>query len=352
MSRLGLLLRNELRSVRSARAINVLAVLQPPGMFLLLGMVFFTPTLDMEVSEPTSEAGRELLAAMDEVRSPELAYIRPVLGAGVEPDRSQRVSVELRDGTPTAVHRFGMVDGNTVKNHRNRLTAALMRLWNGRLGGRSVQVNEHPWLPRDVPFMVYIGMAMLPLGAFLSAAFVGAFCTAQDFERGTILEYRLSPVPWPPVVAARLLRLVLTSATGVALMVVLEGAVTHHWPAVRSLPVVALTLLSVSFAGACVGMVAGLVVRATIPSFLVALIASLAGWIMGCAFGLPGIFGRTYDTVGLLSPNTHAVKLLFPAWYGVELPAGSMPGLVLGLQCLMLAAAVMLAWRRSVFARG
>ncbi len=351
MGRLLLLLRNELRLVRAAVPVHLLAVLQPPGMFLLLGLVFFTPTMDVEVNDPTSPLAQELVEAMDAVRSDELPYMRPVVRAGAEPDGVQRLTVEEVEGTPTAVQRFGLVDGNTVKNHRNRLTAAQLAMWDARIQGQGVTVEERPWLPRDVPFLVFIGLALLPLGAFLSSAFVGAFSVAQDFERRTFLEYRLAPAPWVPVVFARLGRLLLISALGVGLMIPLEGAVTHHWPALGALPLVLAALAGVSLCGACVGMIAGLVLQDTIPSFLAALIASLASWVMGCAFGLPGIFGQLYDTLGLLSPNTHAVKLLFGAWYGVELQAPLLPAAALTLQGSLLLTVLLFTWRRTVLGR-
>ena len=76
---------------------------------------------------------------------------------------------------PTAFQRYGYIDSNLVKNLRNRLTAALLVLWNQQLGNRAVLVNEHPWLPQDVPYTVYFGMAMIPLAAYLAAAMIGGY---------------------------------------------------------------------------------------------------------------------------------------------------------------------------------
>jgi len=42
----------------------------------------------------------------------------------------------------------------------------------------------------------------------------------------------------------------------------------------------------------CLGMVAGLVLRKSIPALLVALVATFVGWILGSAFGLAASFGR------------------------------------------------------------
>ncbi len=91
-----------------------------------------------------------------------------------------------------------------------------MCLWNEELGARAVTVAEHPWLPRDVPYTVYFGMAMLPMAAFLAASMLGAVLTAQEFELGTIVEYRLGARAMALILGARLTRLVLSAFVGSA----------------------------------------------------------------------------------------------------------------------------------------
>ena len=227
------------------------------------------------------------------------------------------IRVEDRDGIPTAVQYYSLIDSNLVKNLRNRLTAAGLRLWNEDLGARAVTVAEYPWLPRDVPYAVYFGMAMLPMAAFVAASMLGAVLTAQEFELGTIVEYRLAPAPMALVLGSRLTRLVLSALIGSAFMLVAVGVVTGAWP--DSPLMVALIMLPVAIVAACLGMAAGLVMRRTIPAFLIALVSSFVGWLLGSAFGLAAGFSTGYERISRLTPFTHATELLFPRYYGISI---------------------------------
>ncbi|HSJ57239.1 MAG TPA: hypothetical protein VLC95_08655, partial [Anaerolineae bacterium] len=284
--RFRLLLRSELRLFRTSIPMHLVALLQPTLLYVLMSSILVHPTFDVEVVRPTSAAGQTLVTAMERVGSPiGLPYIRPV---GVdwqeEAVTRQVIVVEDRGGVPTAVQHFGLVDSNLVKNYRNRLTAAALRLWEDALGARAVVVEQRPWLPRDVPYNVYFGMALLPMTVFIAGSMLGALLAAQEFELGTVVEYRLAPLAPGWVVAARLVRLVLLALISAAILLVAVGLVTNAWPA--DLVGVGLILLPVALIAGSLGTLAGLLLRRTIPAFLVALVASFVGWLMGSAFGL------------------------------------------------------------------
>jgi hypothetical protein len=187
MRRLLLLLAFEVRLVRTAIPLHAVAIIQPSVLLLLMGWVFLTPTFEMWVVQPDDAPGEAVVEAMSRVRSPELPYIAPVLvEAGADVGPRQLIEVGLVDGRATAVQTFPLIDSNIVKNLRNRLTAALVVLWDDALGGRAVGVRERPWLPKDLPFVLFFGLAALPMGAFISPAMTGAFLTARDFEEGSV----------------------------------------------------------------------------------------------------------------------------------------------------------------------
>jgi ABC-type multidrug transport system permease subunit len=331
MTRFRLLLVNEFKLSRTALPIHLVVLLQPTVMYLLMSVILVHPTFDMYVIQPNSPEGGDLVAAMGQVGSPiGVPYINPIApernaaesvrrteeeGAG----HRQVIRVETRDGVPTAVQRYGLIDSNIVKNFRNRLTAAALRVWDEELGPRAVSVEEHPWLPRDVPYMVYFGMAMLPMTAFLVASVLGAVLTAQEFEQRTILEYRLASAPVSLVLGARLTRLLITAYLAAWILLVAVGFRAGAWP--DSLWRVALILLPVSLMAGGIGIVAGLLLRKTIPAFLVGLVGSFVCWLLGSAFGLAAGFSRGYEMVSRLTPNTHAVELLFPSYYGIGIGA-------------------------------
>jgi hypothetical protein len=296
-----------------------------------MSVILVHPTFEMYVAQPTTERSRDLIEAMRHVRSPiGLPYIDPVLvpfDGG--PVARQVVVVEERDGYPTAVQHFGLVDSNLVKNYRNRLTAAGLRLWNEALGAQAVSVEEHAWLPSDMPYTVYFGMALLPMAVFVAASFLGAVLMAQEFEYQTILEYRLAPLSPAWILGARLVRLLLSALVATTILTIALGLRSGVWP---DFPWrVLLILLPVGIIAGCLGTLAGLLLRRTIPAFLAGLVASFAGWVMGSGFGLAAGFGGWYERLSALTPFTHAVELLFPCFFGtvVGRPLGSTAYLVL-----------------------
>lgn len=348
MNRFTLLLRNEFRLVRANLLVHALVITQPLLFFLLMASVMVHPTFDMHVEQPTTAEGRALVAAMAQVGSPiGSPYIHPVL---VEPGEraglGQVVRVEQGPQGPVAVQHFGLIDSNMVKNYRNRLTAAGLRLWNQALGSQAIAVNQMPWLPADVPYIAYYGLALLPLAALLAGTFIGGVQTAQDFELGTVLEYRLTPVsPWL-IVASRLVRIVLWALAAIALLVVAIGLVGGHWPEQAWL--VGLIALPVAVIAACVGMLAGLLLQRTLPTFVIALTASLGAWLLGGAFGLPAGFGGPYELLSTLSPVTYAVKLLFPRYYGIDVGPPLWSWLALLLFATVMVLLTVAVYRRQV----
>jgi len=353
MARFRLLLWNEFKLARTALPIHLVAILQPTLMYLLISLVLVHATFDMHVIQPTTDEGEALLAAMQEVGSPiGLPYVNTLV---VSPEQAaqmeslafrQVIAVESRAGVPTAVQRFSLIDSNQVKNLRNRLTASALRLWNAALGDAAVTIEEHPWLPADVPYTVYFGMAMLPLTAFLAAVFIGGVLTAQDFEFDTIAEFRLAPISPAWVLGARLARLVLSALLSAGVLLLAQGWRAGFWP--DSVWRVGLTLLPVAVTAGSLGIVIGLLFRRSIPALLTGLVTAIGGWILGGAFGLPAGFGQGYEKLSRLTPNAHAVELLFPRYYGAQI--GHPPSAILALALFSLGASALatLAYRWKV----
>jgi hypothetical protein len=321
MKRFWLLLASEFRLARMAIPIHLVAFLQPVVMYLLMTAVLVNPTFDVNLRRPDSLAGEALLAAMVQVGSPIGApYINPILVDGSKPSGSRQViSVEDYGGQPTAVQRYDLIDSNMVKNYRNRLTAAIKMVWDDDLGSRAVTIVERPWLARDRSYDIYFGLAMLPLSAFMTAVLVGAITTAGDFETGTILEYRLTPFPAGMILGARLVRLTLTALIADGLMLAAIWGVAGAAP--RSLALTAAILAPVAIVAGCLGVLAGLIMQSTIPAFIIGLVSTFAGWILGGAFGLPAGFGGGYEFVSRFMPHTYAVEVLFGEFYGIQVAA-------------------------------
>jgi hypothetical protein len=345
MRRFQLFLRTEVKLFRTAVPIHLVAILQPTVMYLLMTVILVHPTFDMNVARPTSELGSNLVTALGQVGSPiGLPYVRPVVVEwdGGEVTR-QVIAVEERDGVPTAVQYYGLIDSNLVKNFRNRLTAAALRLWDAGLGDRAVTVEQHAWLPRDVSYNVYFGMAMLPMTTFLAAAAIGAILTAQEFEFRTVVEYRLAPAPPALILGGRLTRLVLSGLLSASILGVTVGLVNDAWPG--DMWLVGLILLPLAVMASCLGIVAGLLLCKSIPAFLVTLVATFVGWILGSSFGLAASFGTAYEMISRLTPFTHAVELLFPRYFGATVGSPGVSALVLALMAGGMVALTVLLYR-------
>ncbi|MCP4541202.1 MAG: ABC transporter permease [Chloroflexi bacterium] len=352
MTRFRLLLLNEFKLARTALPIHLVAILQPTLMYLLMSLVLVQTTFDVYVTQPTTDKGHALVAAMQEVGSPiGLPYINPIIVSAEEAAQMesstlrQTVAVESRDGVPTAVQRFSLIDSNQVKNLRNRLTAATLRLWDEALGDAAVTIEEHPWLPADVPYTVYFGMAMLPMTTFLAAVFIGGVLTAQDFEFRTIAEFRLAPIAPAWVLTARLTRLVFLALLSAGVLLLAQGWRTSFWP--DSVWQVGLVLLPVAITASSLGIIIGLLFRRSIPSLLTGLIAGIGCWILGGAFGLTSGFGGLYEKVSRLTPNTYAVDLLFFRYYGTKVgnPSASILALTLFSVSVLTLAFLTYHWR-------
>ncbi len=352
MNRFRLMLVNEFKLARTALPVHVIAIVQPTVFFLLMSLILVHPTFDLNVVQPATEEGRALVAAMREVGSPVgERYIEPILVSSAEVGgRRQTIAVEVRDGVPTAVQRYGLIDSNQVKNMRNRLTAAALHMWNKQLGDRAVTVEEHPWLPRDISYDVYFGLALLPLAAFMSAAIIGGVLTAQDFEFNTIMEYRAAPVSPGLILGARLTRLVLSTLLAAGVLLLAMGLSTGVWPGRLGRVILTLTLIGVT--ASSLGVTLGLLFRRTLPTFVAGLTTSVAGWIFGSSFGLAAGFGGWYERISRLTPNAHAVDLLFPCFYQAEVGRPWLAFLVLGSFSLATLALVIAVYRRRVIGQG
>jgi len=329
MNRFLLLLAHEFKQARATLPIHLVTILEPALMYLLMTYILVQPTMTIYVNPSGSTTGQQLVEQMAFVGSPVgERFIKPVLTDLQQPgDVRQVIVVKNQNKNAIAVQKFNLIDANLLKNYRNRLTASAIRLWNEKLGGRAVEVLEKPLLPQDIPYNVYFGMAMLPLAAILSASLIGSALTAQEFETNTVLEYRLAPTSAWLILFARLIRVILTAAFSVVVLVVTIGLRQNYWP--DSILTIILIVIPVSITAGSLGIVAGLITRNTLPAFIISLVTSFIGWIAGDAFKPASGISGWYETISRFLPTTHTVERLFPHYYGIEIGSATLAALVL-----------------------
>ncbi len=352
MKRILMLLINEFKLARTSIPIHLVAIIEPVVMYGLLTIILVHPTQDIYITRPTNAIGNFLVSAMYTVGSPVgLPYINPILTDLTRPDNIRQVITieDGKDGSAVAVQTYNLIDNNLVKNFRNRLTTSALQLWNTDLGSRAVLVKEHTSLPEDIPYNVYFGMAMIPLTAFLVSALVGGVITAQEFEFQTVIEYRLAPTPTWMVLGTRLSRLTCSSLIGGAAMLIVIGLINNFWPG--GILQIGLILIPVSIIGGCIGIIAGLLLRSTLPTFLVGLVTSFFGWIIGDAFKPAVAFGGWFEFFSRFTPQAYAVELIFPYFYGTEISPSWVSILVLSSLSLVLLVLTALIYQRSFSAQ-
>jgi ABC-type multidrug transport system permease subunit len=348
MHRFLALLAHEFKLARTTLPIHAVAILEPVVLYALLTVILVHPILDIHVTRPTDDIGRALVAAMQSVRSPiGQPYINPILTDKTEPQGIRQViTVVSLNSAPTAIQRYSLIDNNLVKNYRNRLTTASLQLWNSALGVRAVTIKQIPSLPKDIPYNTYFGMAMLPLAAMLAASLIGAVLTAQEFDFQIIDEYRVAPTPAWLVLTARLTRLVLSAAIAVGLLLIVDGWANGYWP--DSFGLVVLILLPMAIIGGCLGIIAGLLMRTTLPAFLFTLVVSVTCWIIGDSFKPAAAFGGFYELASRFTPNSYSVNLLFPRFYGTEISSQPISALILAAVTLVMLALTLIFYNQRV----
>ena len=352
MHRYFLLLQNEFKQFRSALIVHLIAILQPTLMYIVMSVIMVVPTFDMNITRQGTNLEKDFLTAMEQVRSPiGPDYIDPILVEQAVPGHRQVIEILSKDGKPTALQRFGFIDSNLVKNYRDRLTAAALILWNMDLGSRGIQINEFPWLPRDIPYTVYFGLGMIPLAVYLSAAMIGGYMMAQEFENGTILEYRLCPTHFLLLLGTKIARLILTALFAGAVLLIALGLITGTWPS-SFLPVF-LILIPLALISSCIGIMAGLLTKNSLPSFLVGLASAFAFWLLGSGFGLAAGFSTTFERISRLIPNTPVIEMLFPYFYfGRQVASDPLLAIIqLIVYCLVLLAGVIIIYRKQIMVR-
>jgi hypothetical protein len=162
----------------------------------------------------------------------------------------------------------------------------------------------------------------------------------------TIVEYRLAPTSPGLILAARLVRLALSSLIAISLLLIAIGLLNGVWP--DSLWWVGLILLPVAVIAGCLGIIAGLLLRTTLPAFLVGLVTSFVGWIVSGTFIPAPTIGGWYEFFSRLTPNAFAIQLLFPRYYGTAIGSAPAAALILTLVSAGMTALAVVVYRRRV----
>ncbi|MBI9048006.1 MAG: ABC transporter permease [Anaerolineaceae bacterium] len=348
MKRFILFLRSEIKLLLNHKVVLIVALLQPALMYSLMSIVFVEPTFDLYINPPQNQQEQLFLDAMQQVGIESgIPYINPIV---VEENESnwirQFINLETINGKLHVNQTFGHIDSNLIKNLRNRGTAAALIYWQDELGDQAIAIHEVPILPKDIVFIAYFGMALIPMGIFLGTGITSAILASYDFENGMILEMRMSPLPDGQHLLVQFLRIISIGMLSACINIFTVGIISGVWPSQIFSLVLPVGLLAL--AGGCLGMVSAFITRKALPAFLITLVISLLNWLLGDAFGLSSGFAGWYERLSYLAPNRYMVEILFPHYYHLE--AGSLPLAWTILSCVAITACIgMLLFRRQYF---
>jgi hypothetical protein len=126
------------------------------------------------------------------------------------------------------------------------------------------------------------------------------------------------------------------------------GFITGVWAS--SILTVFVILLPLTWIAACIGILAGILTRSSLPSFLVGLASAFVFWLLGSGFGLAAGFSPVFERVSRLIPNTPTIEMLFPYFY-FDRQVAARPlaaQLQLAGYCLALFVSVVLVYRQRI----
>ena len=346
MKRFRLFLQSEIKLLMTHRVVLLVALIQPALMYALMSLVFVEPTFDLYVQAAQTPQEEHYMQAMQEVGIESgVPYINPVITDESDWLR-QYIAMDTQDEMLYVNQTFGNIDSNMIKNFRDRVTAAALIYWQDDLGDQAILIDQQPMLPKDVPYITYFGMALIPMGIFLGSAITSAMLTAYEFENGTIIEMYMSPRPDWQHMLIQFLRIIVIGLLSAVINICSVGWISGVWP--KGILGIILPVCLLSIAGGSLGMLAGFITRKALPAFLISLVVSLLNWLFGNSFGLASGFAGWYETFSYFAPNRYLVELLFPHYYHVQAGSISLSWLVLSLVSILLAAGILL-FRNKTF---
>lgn len=361
---LMLLVRKELADLRHQRIFLGVGAVAPFLLFMVFYLIWSADiTTPIEVVNLAGGRGEAFIEAMLAVRTPSgTPYLRverrdPAVLRNRPPDKYVAV-LELpvdfdvkgvQEHGPVA--HYGAVNENTVKNYANRLHEAQSQyLTQNLLGFRPIRVQEEARYSRDVPTRRGMAVGLMAYAFLLSGGIFGGILVTREFESHTMKVIRISPVNRCLLLLSKgLVAMLLTFVAGAIYVVVAAGWLTGAWPAAAG--TFLSTAVALSATGVALGTAVGMVLRSSVPVFLVSLVACLTMWIIGGGFASLRLYSQLQQQVAQFFPLTHGLNLFWYSYFGGR-PAPPSENAV-GIAAIILASVLILAYTaRRILERG
>lgn len=364
VTRLALLIAKELADLRHQRTFVAVGTAAPFILFLVFYLIWATDvTFPMEVVNKAGRRGEAFIDKMEAIRTP---YGTPYLHverrnptdtesrspaeylAVVEiPGNFERTQDGVREYY-TIAH-YGAVNENTIKNYINRLRMAGTEFWSGDLGFSPIRLKEAARYPHDIPTRQAMAVGLIAYAFLFSGWIFGGTLITREYEDRTIKLIQVAPANPVLVLASKgSVAMLLTLAAG-AVYAVVTYFLTGAAPTAGAIFLV--TALAIATIGVSLGMITGLLLRSSVPVFLVAIVTNLFMWIAGGGFGNLQLYSQAQQYVARILPYTHGMSVFWNSYYGSD-PTPP-PGSIIGLTTILLVSLLALYYTTTkIFQKG
>jgi ABC-2 type transport system permease protein len=312
MRRLRYLLTKELLAVGSSLPFHLI-VLVMPIMFLTFWVLALGQDITLPVgfdNQVSDEAFTQHLRSFSNPNG--VPYFR------VQDDGPDRMSVihvtaPIRQ-SETAIEgdlelEIRSIDRNMTKNYRNRLTGAVTSYVESRfLNGQAIDVDEQLVHPSDVPWTHFFVTSIAVMGMLMGAMLYGALSITSEWNSGAVVFVHTSPRNPFWILLSKQLAILAKGVVGTGLMMLVAALLVPD----LTLPVVpiAITALVGYWTIGLGGVAVGTLVRDPITCFLIALLGSIAFWLLGNGFGDMTLLGSATAQIALFNPATHLLSIV------------------------------------------
>ncbi len=320
-------LRNDLALARAEPLATILAVVLPLN-FLVLFMLFALSggrvPAALYVPRPAAPGSAQMVTALRDALTFDL---RPVPTRAAATDQLGRGEAVVAITVPPdlapggdgpAVLAFTLDNENAdfADDVRRALPLALLSFTAQQPGGLPVGWREVDTYRSDVGFLAYIAVSLLTVSILVGGLLTGGRSVAGEWERGTIKELLLAPVPPWAVVAGKLGAGVVQGLVSAALVlgaVIAAGAHPASWSDLGS--VAAVTVLAL-VAFLSLGLAAGSLMRRVNSVTPLAFAVGLPLFFISGPFGPLGWSGAAASVVARVFPVAYANAALQHAFHG------------------------------------
>lgn len=326
--RLIRIIEKEFKEVRSHIVFSLVSIISP--IFFLL-VFYATITNDITFSsyivDNSGQKNNELVDTIKEIKNPngsnylniasineteaellteqDRLYWYTEIPAGYISQTDSKTTVKINN-------HYYQVHQNFVKNIRNRVNLGVLTYVEDTiLKNKAVKFSEERVNSKDITMGNVLASGLFTFVFFMAGIVNGGIVWAREFESKTIRLIKLSPGKFKAVFCGKFITAFILTLLSGAFFFFFSNMLLAFIPA-NPVQLIALCLILSVFT-VLTGFLLGMVLKHSIPLFIVGLIGSVVLWILSGGVG----------TLGMFSPAVQMAAKLFPMHYYLQMIRGS-----------------------------